>query len=84
MLSFIDRHFPLVFVGSIVAPITVGLILNACSTGDKAEADATYSNELNEEIVTVRPRPGVECYVLRGRSSTNPRSMSCVTLPAPE
>ena len=84
MMNFLDRHFLLVFACSIVAPITVGLILNACSTGDKAEADATYSNEVSEDIVTVSPRPGVECYVLRGWSSTNPRSMSCVTLPAAE
>lgn len=31
-------------------------------------------------ITVVSPRPGVECYILPGSSSTSPRTMSCVVV----
>ena len=33
-----------------------------------------------ESVITIRPRADVECYVLPGASSTNPRTMSCVLI----
>ena len=31
-------------------------------------------------VTTISPRPGVECYILPGISSTSPRAMSCVVV----
>jgi hypothetical protein len=40
-----------------------------------------YVTQVNKDLVKFSPRSGVECYVLRGQGPTNPRAMSCVTLP---
>jgi hypothetical protein len=84
--SFLDdpNFFRNVFVLLLSLPI-VGLLFVACSGPDtpeeKAAYDESYSNRAKEDMITVSPRPGVECYILRGRHNTEPRVMSCVTLP---
>lgn len=71
--------------------ILVGLVLTicaasavtmiACASGTPEEFKARAAAVASESIVTVSPRPGVECYVLRGSSSVNTQTMSCVVLP---
>lgn len=85
MLAFIDRHLPLVF-GLILFSLPVGAIcIAACSMPntpeEKAEAASDYAAGLKEDLTILIPRPGVECYVVRGFSAANPRLMSCVVLP---
>ena len=86
MLAFIDRHFiPVVGVALLTLPLG-GTILAACSMPntpeEKAEAASNYAADLKEDLTVLTPRPGVECYVVRGFSAANPRLMSCVVLPA--
>ena len=86
MLAFIDRHFiPVVAVALLTLPLG-GTILAACSMPntpeEKAEAASNYAADLKEDLTVLTPRPGVECYVVRGFSAANPRLMSCVVLPA--
>jgi len=85
MRNFIDRHFFLIFgLGLLSLPIG-GTILAACSMPntpeEKAEAASDYAAELKEDLTILTPRPGVECYVVRGFSAASPRLMSCVVLP---
>ena len=65
---------------------TVFIIFAACSGPDTPEEkvayDESYVDRAKEDMVTVSPRPGVECYILRGRHGTEPRVMSCVVLPS--
>jgi len=69
----------------ILSLATGGVFFAACSGPDtpeeKAAYDESYSERAKEDMVVVSPRPGVECYILRGRHNTEPRVMSCVTLP---
>lgn len=81
MLDFIDRHFPAIIVSVFVLPLIAITISDAFRETDKAALDASYAKDVDESIVTVSPRPGVECYVLRGHSTYNTRAMSCVVLP---
>lgn len=86
MLAFIDRHFiPVVAVALLTLPLG-GTILAACSMPntpeEKAEAASNYAADLKEDLTVLTPRPGVECYVVRGFSAANPRLMSCVVIPA--
>lgn len=37
-----------------------------------------------DRLVTISPRPGVECYILAGSSRVESRVMSCVALPPDE
>jgi len=85
MRNFIDRHFFLIFgLGLLSLPIG-GTILAACSMPntpeEKAEAASDYAAELKEDLTILTPRPGVECYILRGYGAAAPRGMSCVVLP---
>jgi hypothetical protein len=61
-----------------------GIFFAACSGPDtpeeKAAYNETYSDRAKEDMIVVSPRPGVECYILRGRHNTEPRVMSCVVL----
>jgi hypothetical protein len=86
MLKFIDRHFPLVVGMALLSLPIVGTILAACSVPntpeEKAEAASNYAADLKEDLTVLTPRPGVECYVVRGFSAANPRLMSCVVLPS--
>jgi len=86
MLAFIDRHFiPVVSVALLTLPLG-GTLLAACTMPntpeEKAEAASDYAAGLKEDMTILTPRPGVECYVVRGFSAANPRLMSCVVLPA--
>ena len=85
MLKFIDRHYPLI-AGLILFSLPIGaMALSACSQprnpDEKAEQNKQYAEHLKEETVTFSPRAGVECYVIRGSTSSSPRTMSCVVLP---
>ena len=85
MRNFIDRNFTLI-VGLVLFSLPIGgTILAACSVPntpeEKAEAASDYAAELKEDLTILAPRPGVECYVVRGFSAANPRLMSCVVLP---
>jgi len=82
MRDLIDRHFFLILgLGLLSLPIG-GTILAACSMPntpeEKAEAASDYAAGLKEDMTILTPRPGVECYVVRGFSAANPRLMSCV------
>jgi hypothetical protein len=85
MLAFIDRHFVLVIGTVLLSLPIVGTILAACSVPntpeEKAEASSDYAAGIKEDLAILTPRPGVECYVVRGFSAANPRLMSCVVLP---
>jgi len=82
MLKFIDRHFPLVVGAALLTLPLGGTILASCSMPntpeEKAEAASDYAAGLKEDMTILTPRPGVECYVVRGFSAANPRLMSCV------
>ena len=85
MLRFIDRHLPLVF-GLILFSLPVGAIcMAACNEHstpeEKMELDTRYTEYVKEDLMTLSPRPGVECYILRGNRPTEPRTMSCIVLP---
>jgi hypothetical protein len=85
MRNFIDRHFFLIFGLCLLSLPIGGTILAACSMPntpeEKAEAASNYAADLKEDLTVLAPRPGVECYVVRGFSAANPRLMSCVVLP---
>jgi len=51
-------------------------VFSACNPKTPAQQQAS----LEDSIITVSPKPGVECYILPGYSSTNPRTMSCVVV----
>jgi len=51
-------------------------LFTACNPKTPEEQQAS----LEDSIITVSPKPGVECYILPGYSSTNPRTMSCVVV----
>ena len=68
-----------IFILVMAVPISAVLI-SACVTSDEELRDGARERA-REDLVTIKPRPGVECYVLRGATAANPRSMSCVTIP---
>ena len=70
------------FIGAVVIAIPlVAALVNAFTTSDAELREATTTSA-QENLVTISPRPGVECYIVRGVSSLNTRVMSCVVLPA--
>ena len=82
MRNFIDRHFSLI-VGLFFFSLPIGgTILAACSVPNTPEEKAAevnlYTEQVKGELASFSPRPGVECYVLRGYSAANPRVMSCI------
>jgi hypothetical protein len=84
--SFLDEHaFPLVVIGILIAMPLAATLFVACSQPstpeERAEASSDYAAGLKENLAILTPRPGVECYVVRGFSAANPRLMSCVVLP---
>jgi hypothetical protein len=66
----------------LVAIPVLGVIFAACSQPntpeEKATSDVGYGSQVKEDLVVISPRPGVECYILRGYGSGTPRVMSCV------
>lgn len=70
------------FVGAICTAIPlIAVLISACTTSDAERRERTTS-VAEEELITIKPRAGVECYIIPGFSSLNPRVMSCVVLPA--
>lgn len=84
-MQFIDRHFPLIFCSLIVFPLPAALLLGACSSASTEAQEAAalerQIKEISEDMITLSPRPGVECYILKSHSVSVPRVMSCVALP---
>jgi len=76
-----DKHFPLIVVGIFIFQLVVLGGIGACQDSNPEELKARAAERAIEGLVTVSPRPGVECYILGGVSSTNPRAMSCVVIP---
>ena len=64
-----------------IALLPLGALISACTTSDAERREQTTSTAV-EELITITPRAGVECYIIPGFSSLNPRVMSCVVLPA--
>ena len=60
------------------------LALFACGEAPTAEERETrYINALVEDVSIYKPNANTVCYVIRGISEYNPRTMSCVsTCPA--
>jgi hypothetical protein len=86
--SFLDdRNFPLIFMGILLGvPVVAGVGI-ACTQPstpeERAEATQRYVDDVVHSSVTFVPRDGVECIVIRGYSSSNPRMMSCYQIPGP-
>ncbi len=81
--SFLDdpNFFRNLSIFLLAIPV-LGVLFAACSQPstpeEKAEFDAGYGTQVKEDLVVMSPRPGVECYILRGYGSGSPRTMSCV------
>ena len=80
-----ERNFPLAIAAMILGMPLFAALASACTKPrtpeEKADLNVKYAESLEGELVTLNPRPGVECYVLRGSSTTSTRAMSCVVLP---
>lgn len=63
-------------VGGGLAIVFGIVIFNACNPKTPAEQQSA----LEATVSTISPRPGVECYILPGISTLNPRTMSCVVV----
>jgi hypothetical protein len=61
------------------------IALFACGEPPTAqERETRYINALVEDVSVYKPNANTVCYVIRGLSASNPRTMSCVsTCPAP-
>jgi hypothetical protein len=83
--SFLDHpNIVYIFGAYLIAMPLAAALLTSCSKTpeEKTESDARYVETAKEDMVILTPRPGVECYVLRGYGSGTPRVMSCVgTIP---
>ena len=84
--SFLDNpDIVYIFAAYLIAMPLAAALLTACSKPDtpeeKAVSDERHAAWLKEDMVTLSPRPGVECYILRGHGSGTPRVMSCVVIP---
>jgi len=86
--SFLDDpNFPFVFTGLLIGMPLIAVIIGACTQPstpeERAEATQAYSEDIIHNSVTFTPRSGIECVVVRGYSSANPRVMSCYPVPGP-
>ena len=84
--SFLDNpDIVYIFAAYLIAMPLAATLLTACSKPDTPEekvvSDERHAAWLKEDMVTLSPRPGVECYILRGHGSGTPRVMSCVVIP---
>jgi hypothetical protein len=52
----------------LIGLMVVGIGVSACTTREQVQDD------VRKELITVVPRSGVECYILRGRSP----ALSCI------
>ena len=66
----------LAVAGTGFAIIIGSIIFVACNPKTTEERVEAYE----ASVTTISPRPGVECYILPGISSTSPRAMSCVVV----
>jgi hypothetical protein len=80
-MDFIERHAVGILIGSMILFVLL-LILGVAVATPRADLDRAMVDDLQDNMVVLVPRPGVECYVIRGRSSETPRSMSCVAIPS--
>jgi hypothetical protein len=83
--SFLDNpDIVYIFGAYLIAMPLAAALLTSCSKTpeEKTASDTRYIETATQDMVVLTPRPGVECYVLRGYGSGTPRVMSCVTLPA--
>lgn len=82
---FSENAFPFAIMITLIAMPLAATLFVACSGPDtpeeKAAAEARFIEFQKEELAIISPRPGVECYILRGYGPGAPRGMSCVTLP---
>jgi hypothetical protein len=84
--SFLDEHaFPLVVISILIFMPLSATIFVACSQPSTPEEKIAFTEQYaewtKEDLLTISPRTGVECYVLRGNRQTEPRTMSCVVIP---
>lgn len=58
----------------------LGALVWSCVTpqSDRKEIERNYAQD---RIISITPKPGVECFILPGVTPTEPRSMSCVVVP---
>jgi hypothetical protein len=87
MRNFINHDNIFTFAGmGILSVLLIAGLIGACFTPDtpeeKVEMDTRYVGWVKEDLVTVIPEPGVKCFILKGNRSSEPRTMSCVVLPA--
>jgi hypothetical protein len=84
-MNVIDKNFPLFFTGFLVSAMAIPLLAAGCVPEPTPETQARALEEavksINEDMVVIKPRPGVECYILRSRRTDVPHAMSCVTIP---
>ena len=81
-MNVIDKNFPLFFTGFLVSAMAFSLLAAGCVPEPTPETQARALEEaVNEDMVVIKPRPGVECYILRSRRTDVPHAMSCVTIP---
>ena len=83
--SFLDHpDIVYIFAAYLIAMPLAAALLTACSKPDtpeeKAVSDERHAAWLKEDMVTLSPRPGVECYVFHGYGSASPRIISCVAV----
>ena len=78
-MDFIERNAVGILIGAMILFVLL-LILGAAVATPRADLDRAMVDDLRDNMVVLAPRPGVECYVIRGRSADNPRSMSCVAI----
>lgn len=84
--SFLDNpDIVYIFAAYLIAMPLAATLLTACAEPDTPEekvvSDERHAAWIKEDMVTLSPRPGVECYILRGHGSGTPRVMSCVVIP---
>jgi hypothetical protein len=77
--SFLNHNNIFTFFGVILLalPMIAGII-TACSVPSDEEMDKRYIETTKNDLLVISPRPGVECYILRGNGSGTPRAMSCI------
>ena len=85
-MNIIDRNFPLFFTGFLVGAFVFPVIAGGCAravedNGVKAEKLERAIASINEDMVVIKPRAGVECYILQRRRNDVPHAMSCVAVP---
>lgn len=83
--SFLDNpNIVYIFGAYLIAMPLAAALLSSCvkaTPEEKAAAEERVVGWLKDDLVTLSPKPGVECYVLRSRRSDVANAMSCIVLP---